>query len=227
MLSNTELDLIRHSFLFFGVQGDVLRFALCDPRLKFQSYRKGDLIFGGKQFERAFCILLSGRISVKKDTDDGRGLNISTLLPGSCFGAAALFNDCSEYATILTAAAACRIIFLPEPLLLHLMRLDIKIAENYIRYQSNRILFLNDKIAGLSAGSAEKRLAHWLLENAAETENGLICPLSHISMSSLASTLNIGRASLYRALDALEKTGAVINQHKDILIQNPAQLRQL
>ncbi len=226
-ISAAERDLIYQSFLFRGIQADTLDFALADPRTEIRTYSKGTLIFGGSRFERAFCILLSGKISVKKDTDDGRGLNISTLLPGSCFGAAALFNDCTEFATILTATASCKVLFLPEVLLLHLMRQDSQIAENYIRYQSNRILFLNEKIASLSAGSAEKRLAHWLLENAAETENGLICPLSNISMSSLASTLNIGRASLYRALDALEKTGAVINQHKDILIKNPAQLRQL
>lgn len=226
-LSTVECTLVNQSFLFREVLTDTLDLALSDPRTQLRTYQKGTLIFGGTQFERAFCILLSGKIAVKKDTDDGRGLNISTLQPGSCFGAAALFNDCTEFATILTATTTCRILFLSEALLLDLMRKDIRIAENYIRYQSSRILFLNEKIASLSAGSAEKRLAHWLLENAEETENGLLCPLSHISMSSLASTLNIGRASLYRALDALEKTGAVINQHKDILIKNPARLRQL
>ncbi len=226
-LSSNERALIGQSFLFTNVALSTLDRALSDPRTHICSYAKGALIFGGSQFQRAYCVLLSGRILVRKETDDGRGLHINTLDPGACFGAAALFNQSDRFATVLTASAACRVIFLPEALVLELMQSDFTVAENYIRYQSNRILFLNEKIASLSAGSAEKRLAHWLLEHAQQTQEGLVCPTSSISMSSLANSLNIGRASLYRALDALTNCGAIINQDKDILIQNPAQLRQL
>ncbi len=221
-----ERHMLSRSFLFQGTRPDTLNTALQDARTERRSYARGEVIFGGSQFERAFCVLLAGKVSVHKETDDGRGLHISTLTPGMYFGAAALFNDTTTFTNVLTAQTACRIILFPESLLLQLMRYDFSVAENYIRYQSGRILFLNEKIASLSAGSAEKRLAHWLLEHAQPTENGLLCPLSSIRMSS-ANSLNIGRASLYRALDALIRSGAVINQNKDILIQNPALLRQL
>jgi CRP-like cAMP-binding protein len=222
-----ERQLLSRSFLFRGTRPDTLNVALQDVQTERRNFPKGTVIFSRNKFDRAFCVLLAGKISVTKETADGRGLHISTLLPGAYFGAAALFNSSGSFATELTAMTACRIILFPESLLLQLMRYDFAVAENYIRYQSERILFLNEKIASLSAGSAEKRLAHYLLENAQMTENGLLCPLSSVSMSSLANSLNIGRASLYRALDALVRSGAVINQNKDILIQDPALLRQI
>lgn len=226
-ITTEERQFLANTFLFAHARPETLDMAVRDARAAHRSYPRGAVIFSGQEFERAFCVLLSGKIRVTKETDDGRGLHISILTPGAYFGAAALFNDCARFATVLTAQTACHILFFPESLLLELMREDFAIAESYIRYQSGRILFLNEKIASLSAGSAEKRLAHWLLEHAQPTENGLVCPLSSIRMSSLANSLNIGRASLYRALDALESTGAVINDHRELYIPDPALLRQL
>lgn len=226
-ISPAERDLLARSFLFRGASSDSLERALSDPRAALSTFRRGDVIFSGEDFTRAFCLLLSGSVRVHKNTDDGRGLHMSILEPGAFFGAAALFNDCAVFATVLTAQTACRVLFLPEALLLALMRADFAIAENYIRYQSGRILFLNEKISSLAAGPAEKRLAHWLLEHAQPSARGLVCPLSSIRMSSLANSLGIGRASLYRALDALVDSGAVINENREILIPDPAQLRQL
>ena len=227
MVTADERHLLARSFLFQGTRPDTLNTALQDARTERRSFARGAVIFSGTHFERAFCVLLSGKVAVRKETDDGRGLHISTLTPGSYFGAAALFNDSPTYATVLTTMTACRAIFFPESLLLQLMRYDFAIAENYIRYQSGRILFLNEKIASLSAGSAEKRLAHWILEHAQPTDVGLLCPLSSTSMSSLANSLNIGRASLYRVLDSLVNSGAVTMQNKDLWIRDPALLRQI
>ena len=92
-------------------------------------------------------------------------------------------------------------------------------TENYIRYLSDRIAFLNSKIAGLSAGDSVHKLAQWLLEHA----SGGAAPLP--PMTRLANELNLGRASLYRAMDTLEVSGAIRREGKTVLLCSPNQLR--
>ena len=83
----------------------------------------------------------------------------------------------------------------------------------YLRLMSDKIVFLNKKISTLTAGSTEKKLAVFL----AEHERDGAFPQS-LSMSALADILNIGRASLYRALDSLEAEGLIIRDGKKIMI---------
>ena len=79
-------------------------------------------------------------------------------------------------------------------------------ALNYVAFLSDRIRFLNRRLACLGAGSAARRLAAWLdasiPDGAAEYE----LPLS---LSRLPDALGVSRASLYRALDELEAAGHI------------------
>ena len=128
------------------------------------------------------------------------------------FGAAAMFHDAPGYANVITAQTPCRVLFLSEQWLTACMQQHFAVAEAYIRYLSGRILFLNARIAALTAGSVEQRVARFLLEGGAVQE---------LPMTELASRLNVGRASLYRVLDRLEADGIIRREGKKIVILRP------
>lgn len=48
------------------------------------------------------------------------------------------------------------------------MREDFRIAENYIRFLSGRIRFLNERIAGFTEDSAERRVADYFFQHRRE-----------------------------------------------------------
>ena len=84
------------------------------------------------------------------------------------------------------------------------------------------MLFLNRKLYLLSSGTAEQRLASFLLDNlpfgqAAE----LPMPLSKLSLA-----LNVSRASLYRAFDALTESGAVVKEGRKVCINDAERLKK-
>ena len=139
------------------------------------------------------------------------------------FGAAALFNSQGEYVTQITAIEHSRILFLPQRLIKRMIEREPEIAENYIRYLSERILFLNRKIYFLTAGTAEQRLASFLLDNLSEGEYSEM----PMPMHRLADALNMSRASLYRAFDLLIESGAVSKQGKLVCISNAELLNQV
>lgn len=86
-----------------------------------------------------------------------------------------------------------------------IMDFDItnSVRNNLFRMLANKISFLNEKISTLTGGSAEKKLAMFLLSFKKERFK------ISLSMSKLSSMLDIGRSSLYRALDSFESKGAI------------------
>ena len=91
--------------------------------------------------------------------------------------------------------------------------------ENYIGFLGGRIRFLNRKIGYLTAGSAERRLALYLA-SLGPGEVRLSIPFS-----ALSELLDIGRASLYRALDRLEADGQIVRHGgRSLTVVNPEAL---
>ena len=100
---------------------------------------------------------------------------------------------------------------------------DFTVAENYIRFLSDRIRFLNNKIGGLLISGAGTTFRYWLM-NKARTADGKLYVDVDVSMSALAEMLNMGRASLYRSIDDLEREGLIKKEGRRIYILKPENL---
>lgn len=222
-LNETEMELVLKTELFRGSPPSVLTRILAVSDCTAADYEKNDVVYDKTNFSRSLGIVLEGRLRVTKENADKRPIVMSTLQRGALFGAAALFNSEPEYATKITAIERSRVLFLPQQLIKRMIEREPDIAENYIRYLSERILFLNRKIYFLTAGTAEQRLAGFLLDNLAVGEYSEM----PMPMHRLADALNMSRASLYRAFDELTESGAVSKQGKLVCINNAELLKNL
>ena len=222
-LNDAEIELVMKTELFRGSPRSVLMRILAVSDCTVREYSKNDIVFSKTSFTRSLGIVLGGKLRVIKENADKRPIVMSTLQSGSLFGAAALFNSQGEYVTQITAIEHSRILFLPQRLIKRMIEREPEIAENYIRYLSERILFLNRKIYFLTAGTAEQRLASFLLDNLSEGEYSEM----PMPMHRLADALNMSRASLYRAFDLLIESGAVSKQGKLVCISNAELLNQV
>ena len=222
-LNETEMELVLKTELFRGSPPSVLTRILAVSDCTAADYEKNDVVYDKTNFSRSLGIVLEGRLRVTKENADKRPIVMSTLQRGALFGAAALFNSEPEYATKITAIERSRVLFLPQRLIKRMIEREPDIAENYIRYLSERILFLNRKIYFLTAGTAEQRLAGFLMDNLAVGEYSEM----PMPMHRLADALNMSRASLYRAFDELTESGAVSKQGKLVCINNAELLKNL
>jgi len=170
---------------------------------------KGESIYTPQRFRRCLGVIAAGRVRVSKQT-----LVVSVLTEGDVFGAAALFNTGSEYATTLTALTDCTVMLIPQMAVSLLLHESPQFAENYVRYLSGRIQFLSARLDAVTAGSAGRKLGQFLLSQADGEGRLRICA------TQLSARLGVGRASLYRAFDALEGAGAIERDGKEIHILN-------
>ena len=206
-------------FLFDGMTA-AQRGALLNDLPPPERFRRGARLYSRHCFRRALGIVLSGTVRVFRDDEDGRRVVMNQLGPAGVFGAAALFGDEAEYVTEIEAAEDCVIQFIGQEQMTGLMRRDFRLAENYIRFLTGRIRFLNRRIAGFTGGQADERLSAYLLDH--RGPDGLVA--LPVSMVELAQTLNIARSSLYRSLDALEAAGKIRREGRKVYIVHPEQL---
>jgi hypothetical protein len=184
-------------------------------------FEKGESIYSCHAFRRALGVMLQGEAQVWRAGEDGRRVVMNRLPAGSVFGAAALFGECEAYVTEISALRRCAVLFVSQQQASDWMRGHYAIAENYIRFLSGRIRFLNQKIAEFTDGQTEDRLVRYFLDHRSG-DGRVILPGS---LTELAQTLNIGRSSLYRSLDALTASGAVRREGRRIFVDDPARLR--
>lgn len=207
-------------FLLDGLDGETRRqlWAQAPRPVRFE---KGEAIYSCHAFRRALGLLLQGEVQVYRPGEDGRRVVMNRLPAGSVFGAAALFGECEAYVTEISALRRCAVLFVSQQQASDWMRGHYAIAENYIRFLSGRIRFLNQKIAEFTDGQTEDRLVRYFLDHRSG-DGRVILPGS---LTELAQTLNIGRSSLYRSLDALTASGAVRREGRRIFVDDPARLR--
>lgn len=222
--TDEDLQAVQQCELFVDAPQTVC-VALSDARCFSGDYAPGEMLYSEHSFERALGVIVHGTCDVIKRTPTGRSIAINRLGPGALFGAAALFGEEKDYEVCLLVRTALRAVFFPEAQLTELFTADSRLSLSYIRYLSSRIHFLNRRIATLAEGSAEEKLCTFLLSAAVPDGQGG-GTFTPPSATRLASTLSVSRATLYRALDALEGLGVLSRNGREIRIPDLSRLDQ-
>ena len=201
------LALLGQTPLFQRAGPAVVRQAAEAPACRREEFGREAVIYSPEHFQRCLGVLLQGRARVTKGA-----LVVSVLEPGALFGAAALFHRRARYETTITALCPCTVAFFPEEQVIGLLSGDPLLCANYIRYLSERIHFLSRKLESLTAQGPAEKLACCLLESTG-ADGRLSC-----SATELSRRLDMSRATLYRAFQALEEAGAIRREGKTIVI---------
>lgn len=216
--------MLAKSFLFSGIDADVVDTAFASEDCICREFEPDEPIYTRNRFQKSMGLVLTGELKACKTGADGQSVILNTFFAGGIFGIAGLFNNSSQYVSNVIAVKRSRVLFLSEELLHNLFQQDYRIAENYIGYLSNRICFLNGRIDNFTGGSAQGRLASYLLSISSKSADPLSFELP-CAYTRLANMLNIGRASLYRALDEFCNAGIIRRDGKVITILDLERLK--
>jgi len=215
-MKQTYLKLILAQKLFDGCQPKMIEDIILGSGT-LHCFRSGEAM---ESEERAVGILLSGR-GVIYSSDKGRQTLLRFISPGDAVGVAGLFADKAPYTRIYACGdGKSEMFFVGRKAFEELMTVEIdgRFRTNLIKFLSDRVTFLNSKIDCVTGGSAERRLVMFL-KNSSTNDNGEV--EIGMSMTALAHALDIGRASLYRAFDALAEDGAISRDGRSVKILAP------
>ncbi|MBQ8753321.1 MAG: Crp/Fnr family transcriptional regulator [Clostridia bacterium] len=200
---------LRAIFLFCGLSEEEVaccrRLADCPEN----TYRKGEVIYDASTARRALAMVLEGTLRVLH----GR-VAMKELYPGDVFGAAALFGSSEPYPSTVVAETDCRLVFISQEIVSAWMAAVPRVGENYVRFLSDRVRFLNRRLSTLTAGQTDGKLWRYLLAH--RNREGVV--MLPTGMTGLAETLGMGRSSLYRSLDSLVAAGRIRREGKHIVV---------
>lgn len=213
ILSDSDFQLLKNTDIFSGADETLLKTVFTDSDIEKVIYKKGEVIYSSEIFHDCIGIIVSGTAAVEKKDSD---VIVSRLSDGDIFGAAALFLSREYFINVIVAMVRTEVIYVGKAAIRQLMRVDPDFSLGFIRYLSERIFFLNKRIVSFTGGTAESRVARFLLSSFGDYK---VFTLDS-PMSQLAVSLDIGRASLYRAFDRLIQSGAVEKNGKLIRLVN-------
>lgn len=185
-------------------------------RAKIAAFEKGEAVMTEENFARCLIVILKGSAAVYKTGGDGRRRAINLLRRGDVFGMATLFYE-QDFPSEIVAEEPCRMAIFPKELVEEAFAASPEFAKAYVTLLSQKIHFLNSRIGTFAEGETTERLLRWLAAvSGGKTEFCLPC-----SMSRAAEAIGVGRASLYRAMDALGDEGVLTRSGKSIVIHKP------
>ncbi len=203
------IDSLSKSPLFRGIEGNELNTMLNCLRPARKEYRAREIIaLNGGSFS-GIGTVITGKISLTRETYSGNRIILSVLGPGEVFGEIVAFSSQSKWPVTVVAMEDCRLIFLPPAKILgncsNICRAHSSLIMNMLNIVSNRALVLNQKMEHLSARSIRGKIASYFLEQYRENEGAVFkIPLSR---TDLADYLAIPRPSLSRELGNMRQDG--------------------
>ena len=221
MLKESDITLLESCFLFSSAsKEEIISFTesdFCTVSL----FSKGETVFGGENTVKRLGILLSGKATALcKDCSKS---SLKVFSSGELFGAASVFcSDCKEPFSKIEALSSCRVLFITKTGVEKLIYSKPERAVEYIRFLSGRVEFLNRRISTFTAKETLSRVAEYFLNTS--DENG-VC--KNVNFSALAKSLDISRASLYRAKGELINLKTIETEGKNVILLDREALKNI
>ena len=210
-ISAADLKAIRSCPLFNGMDDGELAKLLSFEGCSIRDFSAGKML-------PADCMLvvLSGSVTIEKLASDGRYLLMRDARPSEALNVSRAFAA-DEDISRLTAGKGCRVLFMDGSFVTAALKRGGSFAVNFAEFLVGRVLFLNKKIASLAGYSASSRLTMYIEDNAS-IQDGVMQLRLPCSLTDFAEMLGVGRASLYRTLDAMEAEGKITRRGRNIII---------
>ena len=197
---------------FIKLEKEIKELIVGDERAEWLNFSKN----GYDSYKKSLGIILKGKVSVRKDRTSN--VLINTLGNGDIFGGAALFSKYDRFIGTLRAETDSDILFIPENLMEEIIVKSPESAVSYIKYLSESLMFLNNRLDVFTAGGAEERTLEYIRKNSRTDENGRTVA-DGMSMTELSEYLAVGRATLYRILDEFQRNGIIQRDGRKIYIE--------
>ena len=213
MTNITEIALkhLKINEIFSKAREESLEYIISSGYCKISTVSRGEMILSPDHSERKVIIIISGSADVYS-SKKGEGVMLRKLDAGEMSGVSNLFSN-SDFESYIIAHEKAEILKISVDGIKYLVETDKDFTYSYINFLSDRICFLNRKIKYITAQTPEGSLARYL--DSVTKADSFTLPLP---MNSIADILNIGRASLYRAMDNLVLAGYIERDGKSIKI---------
>lgn len=227
-MNDAQISTLLTCPLFENMQSEGLSHLLeCfQPRLS--AYLKGEYVSLEGDEQDSVGILLTGRLSVNRETITGNKMVMAVLQPGDLFGEMAAFSGRTRWPASVLAAEASDVIFIPisrfSYTCSHVCPSHQQLIRNMLGIISRKALMLNRKVEYLTIKGMREKLCRYLMEQS--RDKGSSTFTMDMNRNELADFLNVSRPSMSRELGRMRDEGLIDFYRGSVRILSPEQLKQ-
>lgn len=207
--------ILEKTFLFSGLNADEISDLLKAKEIKIQRFLRGETIYSCDNNEKKVGFIISGSCEVRKKKSDTADALLNTLSVSDSFGILSVFSD-ERFPTQIYSSKNCEVLFFTKDEIDDYVNSSLRISQNLIKFLTNRINFLNEKISILSSTRVEERLVQFLLFEAKRNQSNSF----YFNITKTSDAINAGRASVYRALEVLQSEQLITLRDKQIILSD-------
>ena len=197
-LFEKTVRLLKEHPAFSGAKEEALRYILASEDTVLKDFSKGQQVFPCHGIRKAVGVVLTGGCHLLED-----GRITASKSDGFVFGAETLYSSGAESYT-LSASQDSKVVFVKKPAVDWLLQDDFSASKGFLEFLSERETAKKNKENQKSV--AESRLAAYLLERPKNSKNEVSLPQD---MLKVAKQLNLTKEGLYKAIEALNASGAI------------------
>lgn len=195
-----------------------------------RTYNKGSFIFLEGDPGEGFHFVISGKVKIVKNSDDGREHTIKIMQPGDVFAEVLLFTPLPYPATAI-AAENSRVGMIKNSDLEKLILTNSQLALQLIKTLSQRLIYAQRKIKDLALSDVMSRTVETLISLARDhgqsNEKGHVTILLEMPRQELANLVGTTRESVTRSLSSLKRDQLIDFDGRRIIILEPEKLQSL
>lgn len=186
---------------------------------------KGTTVFNQGDACKGMYIVESGAVKVFKTGADGREHVLHVVMPGDCFGEAAMFLG-TGYPADAQAVKDSTLILIRKEQLLSLLSREPELSLQLMAAMAGWSRRLVAKVEALTLKDAGARLAEYLL-NHASSNRGVSETRLSVPKNILASQLGVSSETLSRLLTRFEAEGLIESEGRGIKLLNLREMKEI
>lgn len=205
------MDVLNKTDLFNNINKEELLGMLYCLSPKIKKYEKNEIISMEGHDIGGIGVVLSGSLTISKDSFDGSRVIISKLLPGDMFGEIAAFSERRLWPATVEAQSEAHVMFMPpEKIVGSCQNACLShrlLIMNMLKIVSNKAMNLNKKIEYLSIKSVREKICKFLMEQYKKQKSTTL----HLDMNrnEMSDFLNVTRPSLSREMSVMKDEGII------------------
>jgi CRP/FNR family transcriptional regulator, cyclic AMP receptor protein len=198
-----------------------------EGRAKARDFKRGSLIYVPSDLGDCVLVLVSGRVKIFHNTQDGKQALLAIIDPGELFGELALVEHSQreEYAEAMELST---VVVIPSDEIQQLMDDHPKLSLGLNKLLGLRVQRVNRRLKSLLFRSNRERVVHLLFDLAEKygkyMKDGAISIGIRLSHQELASIIGSTRETVTLVLGELQEEGAVSVTRKEIVLHEVGRL---
>ncbi|WP_432407507.1 Crp/Fnr family transcriptional regulator [Wukongibacter sp. M2B1] len=218
-------DALCKCLLFKHCNKDEFQELLSGIEFYIHTYNKGEFVISEEEHNAKIGIILLGAVEVQKVFPTGKMVTLNRLKTSEVFGLSTLFSYDSYYPTSIVSLTRSKVLFLSQKSVIELFNKEPEFLQQFLRFTSDRILFLNRKIEIFSFSTIREKITYFLFSEMKlqKSDQSIILPFAKRVW---AEYLNIARTSLYRVLKEMKEEGIIDLKGRSITIKKLDELKK-